>query len=73
MGFKIFISYSSRGPAEALRLKEIAEAGGHDAWMDLFDIRPSRLAWPANSSKASRMRMCYASYLPECGRFALGA
>lgn len=45
MGFKIFISYSSRDRGDALRLKEIAEADGHDAWMDLFDIRPSaRLA-----------------------------
>ena len=38
-------SPTAHGPRNALRLKEIAEAGGHDAWMDLFDIRPStRLA-----------------------------
>jgi hypothetical protein len=41
MGLKVFISYSSRDRGDALRLKEIAEADGHDAWMDLFDIRPS--------------------------------
>ncbi len=45
MGLKIFISYSSRDRPDALRLKEIVEADGHDVWMDLFDIRPSaRLA-----------------------------
>ena len=31
MGLKIFISYSSRDRADALRLKEIAETDGHDA------------------------------------------
>lgn len=41
MGLKIFISYSSRDRGDALRLKEIAEADGHDTWMDLFDIHPS--------------------------------
>jgi hypothetical protein len=45
MALRVFISYSSRDRPEALRLKEIAESDGHDAWMDLFDIHPSaRLA-----------------------------
>jgi hypothetical protein len=42
---RVFVSYSSRDRLDALRLKEIVESGGHDVWMDLFDIRPAaRLA-----------------------------
>lgn len=45
VALKVFISYSSRDRPDALRLKEIVESDGHDAWMDLFDIRPAaRLA-----------------------------
>jgi hypothetical protein len=45
MALRVFISYSSRDRPDALRLKEIAESDGHDAWMDLFDIQPAaRLA-----------------------------
>jgi len=45
LGLRVFISYSSRDRLDALRLKEIVESGGHDAWMDLFDIQPAaRLA-----------------------------
>jgi hypothetical protein len=38
---EIFISYSSGDRPGALRLKELAEADGHEVWMDLFDIRPA--------------------------------
>lgn len=59
MGLKIFISYSSRDRADALRLKEIAEADGHDAWMDLFDIRPSaRLAGELEQGVSSADVLC---------------
>jgi hypothetical protein len=59
MGLKIFISYSSRDRADALRLKEIAEAEGHDAWMDLFDIRPSaRLAGELEQGVSSADVLC---------------
>ena len=45
VALRVFISYSSRDRLDALRLKEIVESGGHDVWMDLFDIRPAaRLA-----------------------------
>lgn len=59
MGLKIFISYSSRDRADALRLKEIAEADGHDVWMDLFDIRPSaRLAGELEQGVSSADVLC---------------
>lgn len=59
MGLKIFISYSSRDREDALRLKEIAEADGHDAWMDLFDIRPSaRLAGELEQGVSSADVLC---------------
>jgi hypothetical protein len=45
VALKVFISYSSRDRPDALRLKEIVESDGNDAWMDLFDIHPAaRLA-----------------------------
>ena len=72
MGFKIFITYSSRDRGDALRLKEIAEADGHDAWMDLFDIRPS--AHRGRSGKRSlggrRPRSCR---IPLAGTLMSGA
>ena len=37
---RVFVSYSSRDRLSALRVKEIAEADGHDVWMDQFDIQP---------------------------------
>ena len=59
MGLKIFISYSSRDRGDALSLKEIAEADGHDAWMDLFDIRPSaRLAGELEQGVSSADVLC---------------
>jgi TIR domain len=59
VGLKIFISYSSRDRGDALRLKEIAEADGHDAWMDLFDIRPSaRLAGELEQGVSSADVLC---------------
>ena len=59
MGLNIFISYSSRDRGDALRLKEIAEADGHDAWMDLFDIRPSaRLAGELEQGVSSADVLC---------------
>lgn len=59
MGLEIFISYSSRDRGDALRLKEIAEADGHDAWMDLFDIRPSaRLAGELEQGVSSADVLC---------------
>jgi hypothetical protein len=55
----VFISYSSRDRPDALRLKEIAEADGHDAWMDLFDIRPSaRLASELERGVSSADVLC---------------
>lgn len=57
MGLKVFISYSSRDRPDAL--KEIAEADGHDAWMDLFDIRPSaRLAGELEHGVSSADVLC---------------
>jgi hypothetical protein len=38
---QVFLSYSSRDRPDALEVKQIAEADGHDVWMDLFDIRPA--------------------------------
>jgi hypothetical protein len=38
---RVFLSYSSRDRPDALEVKQIAEADGHDVWMDLFDIRPA--------------------------------
>jgi hypothetical protein len=59
VGLKVFISYSSRDRPDALRLKEIAEADGHDAWMDLFDIRPSaRLASELEQGVSSADVLC---------------
>jgi TIR domain len=59
MGLKIFISYSSRDRPDALRLKEIAEADGHDAWMDMFDIHPSaRLAGELEQGVSSADVLC---------------
>lgn len=39
---RIFISYSSRDRPAALQLLKLVEDAGHDAWMDLFDIRPAQ-------------------------------
>lgn len=36
---QIFISYSSRDRIEALKVKALVDELGHDAWMDVFDIR----------------------------------
>jgi hypothetical protein len=59
VALKIFISYSSRDRPDALRLKEIAEEDGHDAWMDLFDIRPSaRLAGELEQGVANADVLC---------------
>lgn len=41
MTLRVFISYSSQDRVHALRLKELAEADGHEAWLDLFDIKPA--------------------------------
>lgn len=36
---QVFISYSSRDRVEALQLKALVDELGHDAWMDVFDLR----------------------------------
>ncbi|MER2509465.1 MAG: toll/interleukin-1 receptor domain-containing protein [Amaricoccus sp.] len=36
---QVFISYSSRDRVEALKVKALVDELGHDAWMDVFDIR----------------------------------
>jgi hypothetical protein len=36
---KVFVSYSSRDRRAALQVKEAIDRLGHDAWMDVFDIR----------------------------------
>jgi tetratricopeptide (TPR) repeat protein len=36
---RVFISYSSRDRIEALKVKALVDELGHDAWMDVFDIR----------------------------------
>src|SRR3954453_6681543 len=59
MALHVFISYSSRDREDALCLKEIAEAEGHDAWMDLFDIQPAaRLARELEEGVSSADVLC---------------
>ena len=59
MAPRVFISYSSRDRPDALRLKEIVESEGHDAWMDLFDIRPAgRLASELEQGVTSTDVLC---------------
>jgi tetratricopeptide (TPR) repeat protein len=36
---QVFISYSSLDRVEALKIKALVDELGHDAWMDVFDIR----------------------------------
>jgi len=36
---QVFISYSSRDRIDALQVKALVDAMGHDAWMDVFDLR----------------------------------
>jgi hypothetical protein len=59
VALKVFISYSSRDRPDALRLKELIESEGHDAWMDLFDIRPAaRLASELEQGVSSADVLC---------------
>jgi hypothetical protein len=36
---QVFISYSSRDRIEALKVEALVDQLGHDAWMDVFDLR----------------------------------
>src|SRR5215210_1622230 len=59
VALRVFISYSSRDRPDALRLKEIVESDGHDAWMDLFDIHPAaRLANELEQGVSSADVLC---------------
>ena len=82
MGLGVFISYSSRDRPDALRLKEIVEADGHEAWMDVFDIHPSaRLASELEGGVSSAEVLCLllspsavaSPWVREELRFALAA
>ena|SRR5688572_5987466 len=48
---QVFMSYSSRDRVEALKLKTLVDAPGHDAWMDVFDVRAVRPSTPSSSRR----------------------
>ena len=82
MALNVFISYSSRDRLDALRLKEIVESDGHDAWINLFDIHPAaRLAKELEQGVSSADVLCLlvspsaveSSYVHEEIEYALAA